>query len=755
MKTPLIALFMAASLACHAAKLPELVVPNGWGVNIHFTGAPKQDLDMIHQAGWQMIRMDFAWGDIEKKPGVYHFEAYDKLLDGLLQRTIRPIFILDYSNTLYEKESSVRTEAGRKAFAAFASAAATHYRGKPILWELWNEPNIGFWKPIPSPDEYVALAKAVIPAIKKADPNATCVAPASASIDLGFLEACFKKGLLPLVDAITVHPYRGGIPETVASEYQKLRQLIAQIDPSRQDIPILSGEWGYSTAIGNYTEKQQSEYIVRQYLINLSQNVPVSIWYDWHDDGPDPNYNEHRFGTVRQDYQPKPSYATAKQLIAALRGMKFIKRIASKPDDYLLMFGTGNLLKLAAWTTAAPHAVSVPGMPSIGLTSSPVYLIIPAKALRLRAEADWQVVNHRTFIKCGVSNTSMRPEFSVRVTNPSASPQKYMLKVTNLVNVTGRFTDPTEVVVGPGKTAYFHWQGPSPVRQDDVEKSLSLQLHIGQMQFDQKIMFIGVNEMSLSLSRTAVDHLTVILKGVERISSDNKLVIYSNTKRTVPLTSGDNTDGVTITRAGSEIYANLKIPVNTSALLRVVLLKGNQLMADSGRMRMQSVSADLLKLVSYVDGKPEVASTHSLGIAEVKSSLLPIGQALKYTYDYGNGWKFVRLVPTTPQVFTRLPDSMGVWVYGDGNKCIINIRLVDRMGRTYQSSFGRVDFKGWRLMSCDLTDLGQMGQWGGSANHPETMVMPVKVDTLLLVDSPGYAVKGELLFTGMHAVYKE
>ena len=36
---------------------------------------------------------------------------------------------------------------GRKAFARWAAAAARHFQGRGILWEVYNEPNTKFWKP--------------------------------------------------------------------------------------------------------------------------------------------------------------------------------------------------------------------------------------------------------------------------------------------------------------------------------------------------------------------------------------------------------------------------------------------------------------------------------------------------------------------------------------------------------------------------------------------------------------------------------
>ncbi|MHC5055454.1 MAG: cellulase family glycosylhydrolase [Planctomycetota bacterium] len=219
------AMGMAAALALAArgalaADLPELVVPEGLGTNIHFTGAPARDLDMLRDGGFRFIRMDFVWSRVERERGRYDFKPYDELTDGLEQRGIRALYILDYSNKLYETDRSVRTPEGRAAFARFAAAAAARYRGRRILWELWNEPNHhAFWLPRPDVEQYMALAREVLPAIRKADPDATIVAPATSGLPLEFLGGCFERGLLDMVDAVTVHPYRQSPPETALTDY--------------------------------------------------------------------------------------------------------------------------------------------------------------------------------------------------------------------------------------------------------------------------------------------------------------------------------------------------------------------------------------------------------------------------------------------------------------------------------------------------------------------------------------------------------
>jgi hypothetical protein len=190
-----------------------------------------------------------------------------------------------------------------------------HFRGRGILWEMYNEPNIGFWRPKPDVNQYVPLALEVGRAIRAAAPGERYIGPATSGVDMPFLEACFKAGLLEYWDAVSVHPYRQTAPETAAADYAKLRRLIARHAPKGKNVPIHSGEWGYSSAWKGMDPVRQGKLLPRQWLVNLSNDVPISIWYDWHDDGPDPKEPEHHFGTVLEPfhagrkpvYDPKPA----------------------------------------------------------------------------------------------------------------------------------------------------------------------------------------------------------------------------------------------------------------------------------------------------------------------------------------------------------------------------------------------------------------------------------------------------------------
>jgi hypothetical protein len=176
--------------------LPSAVVPDGLGVNIHFTDPRPGELEMLAAGGFHWVRMDFSWGGTEQRPGIYDFSAYDRLLAALEGQKLRAIFILDYGNSLYEPDSAVATEAGRRAFSRWAAAAAVHFQGHGILWEIWNEPNGGFWKPQAKVEDYAKLTLAAAQAIHAAAPGEAVIGPATSGVDLAFLESCFKAGLL-------------------------------------------------------------------------------------------------------------------------------------------------------------------------------------------------------------------------------------------------------------------------------------------------------------------------------------------------------------------------------------------------------------------------------------------------------------------------------------------------------------------------------------------------------------------------------
>ncbi|MDP1443105.1 GH39 family glycosyl hydrolase [Priestia megaterium] len=344
------------------------VIPNGFGVSMH-GDLSKQDIQRMRAAKIKWVRIDVTWQEIETKKGHYNFERYDKLNDTLKKNNLRPYYILDYSNRLYEKRTSILTEKGRNAFSNYVKAVVQRYKNQNGVWEIWNEPNHkSYWNDQPSYKDYSLLVEKVAPLIKRYDKSGLVVAPALSGTHteaLQWLENVFKNPkAISSIDAISVHPYNNIRPETVLEDYKKLRNLIKKY--SNEPLPIFSGEWGF--AVNTYSEnfiideQKQAEFLVRMLLLNASQNIPVSIWYDWRNDGENPNSKEHNFGLLTNDYQPKLSYYAYANLTKLLNGYSFNKRITSNinQNDFIFEFIDKNENKIIIfWSTNANHSLTL------------------------------------------------------------------------------------------------------------------------------------------------------------------------------------------------------------------------------------------------------------------------------------------------------------------------------------------------------------------------------------------------------------
>ncbi len=353
--------------------LPSEIVPLGIGVNIHFIHPRSVDLEMMKLAGISIVRMDLTWSFIEKEPGKYDLNGYIDLAKKLRINGIIPLFILDYTNPFYNNGLPPKSEEGRKAFAQYSCYSAIILKEYGVIFEVWNEPNIKtFWKPEPDVKSYAELLKTTTDELLKADKEVTVIAPACSGLCLDFIEYLAKNGYLKKLAAISVHPYRAKPPETVQADYGKLRDLLKKYNILK---PIVDSEWGYPTGSskGFFVDiRTQAAYIVRMYLINLIEHIPITIIYDWKDDGADAEYNEHNFGIIadydslnRKYGQPtyfiKPAYFAIYNINRLLNGFRLVKVLENGENkDYVLLFkNEKNEEKIVVWTTGKPHKLSL------------------------------------------------------------------------------------------------------------------------------------------------------------------------------------------------------------------------------------------------------------------------------------------------------------------------------------------------------------------------------------------------------------
>lgn len=369
MKKLLPLIFCAAILAPTALfaagkdkGLPDLVIPKCFGVNIHFAGPGSyRDAELILNGGFRFARADCRWPWVEpKERGKYDFSATDPMVDSLTAYGVRPMILIVDDNPLYEGRFPTKPES-IKAFAKFAAAITSRYKGRGAVYEIWNEPNNQYWAPCPNGEQYVALVRECAKEMKAVDKDTFIIGPAVSGVDLDYLAGCFRAGLLEVVDAVSVHPYAPdwvADPEHSIARYDKARELIKQYAPKGKNIELISGECGYTTTFS--PGERQAQMLARMFLTNFMCRIPLSIWYDWLDYTSDPNRMEQNFGAIDYNRKPKLNYIASQTLARTLHGCRLVRRLESRSDEYILLLKGPKGTRFAAWTTGKPREVTVP-----------------------------------------------------------------------------------------------------------------------------------------------------------------------------------------------------------------------------------------------------------------------------------------------------------------------------------------------------------------------------------------------------------
>lgn len=242
--------------------------------------------------------------------------------------------------------------------AALAELVARQKKAGIHTWEIWNEPNIpAFWEPEPNPEDYVRLLIASYQTIKRVDPQATVLGCGLAGPNgpryrkpYEFVEAVLKLGGGQAMDAISIHPYRQPRTPEESGYVEDLQGISDLTAKYGRRLPMWITEVGWPTDPAGSSEARSARLLVRSHALALAHGVENIAWYDYHDDGVDPSYNEHHFGVLYHDMTPKPSYFAYRTLATELAGLRFEREVAAGAGVSVLLFGNGQRHVAVAWS---------------------------------------------------------------------------------------------------------------------------------------------------------------------------------------------------------------------------------------------------------------------------------------------------------------------------------------------------------------------------------------------------------------------
>lgn len=298
-------------------------------------------LDDAKRLGMDYIRVDFGWEDYQSFANFApDFSKFDTVVAAANARGLKVLATIDFpppwARRAACKDTSACPPADNAVFAKFVKQAVTRFSARGVhTWEVWNEPNITAWAPLPDPADYAKLLVAASAAIRSADPHAYVLmgglaadhplpgAPFIAPYD--FITAVAKAGGMKAVDAVAYHPYPDGDPgqaRTFLAISKSPASIITALNQAGvPDMPIWITEtganipaliWGPPSQVGPQEALQVQQAKREAEVLASYPNVATFFWFSYQD-VPSARLV---FGLRRGDGSYRPSFDALQQIIA-------------------------------------------------------------------------------------------------------------------------------------------------------------------------------------------------------------------------------------------------------------------------------------------------------------------------------------------------------------------------------------------------------------------------------------------------------
>ncbi|MGH8103607.1 MAG: glycosyl hydrolase [bacterium] len=305
---------LAVLMGCAAVVEP----PGGrFGLNLFFArrfdpnadSAALDQLTNVRDLHW--VREEISLSEVAPAPEKRDFKKYDRAFGVLRSRGLYPLILIG------DPPSWIRNDLENQLPGLALEIVRRYYRCCSRHYQILNEVNISrFWGAPPDPAAYARVLKAVYGSIKRKFPDATIVAAGIATSDVLYFKDFVKAGGLDSADAVAVHPYTFPYPFFGWEE-----QAFDEFHTMVGDMPLWVTELGWPSADHRegVTEEEQASDLTRAMLSLQRRGVEKIFWYDYRDDGRDPESLEANYGLVRADNQPKLAFRAFSILMAGSR----------------------------------------------------------------------------------------------------------------------------------------------------------------------------------------------------------------------------------------------------------------------------------------------------------------------------------------------------------------------------------------------------------------------------------------------------
>lgn len=280
----LLIFFSLLTFSCSTVQLgsaSHLVADDAFG--LAHAGEEIEDYPFIEKMNADWIRQTFRWDNINPEPEVWLYDRFDALMDLADKNDVKVIAVLAYDVGWIHPDGVVKRHISPELspyYFEYIRRVVERYRGRVDAWEIWNEPNVVYWKG-PNKDFFTLAAKAAT-LIKELDMDTPLLVGSTFRVDSSFIRGLHEYGAFEYADALSIHPYTIS-PNGVSRQIIKAKNLLEELDLDKE---LWITEIGFPTR-GLYptkvNESKFPDYVIKTLTAATSHDIRVTVWFKNYD----------------------------------------------------------------------------------------------------------------------------------------------------------------------------------------------------------------------------------------------------------------------------------------------------------------------------------------------------------------------------------------------------------------------------------------------------------------------------------------
>jgi len=241
-------------------------VPFGYGIQADPRGNKAANIGHLQALGFNWIKFQMPWKDVEPSPGGYSWGMWDDLISSYNGNGIQVMLSIpkapDWARPPDDDKSIEGPPQDPAKYAEFVARVADRYRGKVQAVEIWNEQNLWYeagGRGRINAGNYVQLLQASYTAIKSVNQDMIVISgaltPAGnvgdlAVDDIDYLNQMYANGAKGFFDALGAHPSGYNCP--ALGDWQTVTPEEAGADPGHGTFSNRHHSWCFRGTMEGY-----------------------------------------------------------------------------------------------------------------------------------------------------------------------------------------------------------------------------------------------------------------------------------------------------------------------------------------------------------------------------------------------------------------------------------------------------------------------------------------------------------------------